>query len=393
MFSTRNLRPGNRVLVTRQDRSIAVFEITGVRRYAKVRFPTQLVYGNTNHAALRLIACGGSFDFSTGHYVDNVVVFAISRRSGARTAPPRGLTSVDRRAVLPNDPGIRRERRSLPSTRYPPFGGQEASPGVALRSAFGPAEGRGVEQGRLSVVPRGGMVSKRRFSVGRPLVWVGVAVLSAGLAVGAWYLKSTGIEDGVKAANRVAASTVKKQLAPSLTSSDIAEPMSEEASADLQQVVSDRILDEHTSTVRIWATDGTLIYSSTGEPTGTHGGNERGIRLATDGEGKTTSIVPASELGVLDIYTPLRLGGEPGVGGSRRGRSVVRADLRRPPASRGTSCSPIAGGLAAIVARDDRRLVRVPASGTVRQAGRDGLRPSRRLRGRGEAAADDRSAR
>ena len=42
--------------------------------------------------------------------------------------------------------------------------------------------------------------------------------------------------------------------------------------------------------------------------TGTHGGNERAIRVATVGEGKTNSIVPASELGVLDIYTPLRIG-------------------------------------------------------------------------------------
>ena len=75
-FELGHLRPGDRVMVTRLDRSIAVFEITGVRRYAKVRFPTQLVYGNTDHAALRLITCGGSFDFSTGHYVDNVVVFA-----------------------------------------------------------------------------------------------------------------------------------------------------------------------------------------------------------------------------------------------------------------------------------------------------------------------------
>ncbi len=70
------LRPGDRVRVTRRDRSIAVFEITGVRRYPKDRFPTRLVYGNTDHAALRLITCGGSFDSSTGHYRDNVVVFA-----------------------------------------------------------------------------------------------------------------------------------------------------------------------------------------------------------------------------------------------------------------------------------------------------------------------------
>ena len=56
----------------------------GVRRYPKDHFPTQLVYGNTDHAALRLITCGGSFDFSTGHYLDNVVVFAtlVDRVSG-----------------------------------------------------------------------------------------------------------------------------------------------------------------------------------------------------------------------------------------------------------------------------------------------------------------------
>ena len=75
-FDLGHLRPGNRVMVTRRDRSIAVFEVTGVRRYPKDRFPTQLVYGNTDHAALRLITCGGVFNFSTGHYVDNVVVFA-----------------------------------------------------------------------------------------------------------------------------------------------------------------------------------------------------------------------------------------------------------------------------------------------------------------------------
>jgi hypothetical protein len=83
-FRLGDLRPGNRVSVTRRDGSIAAFEVTGVRRYPKDHFPTQLVYGNTNDAALRLITCGGSFDFSTGHYVDNVVVFAtlVDRVSG-----------------------------------------------------------------------------------------------------------------------------------------------------------------------------------------------------------------------------------------------------------------------------------------------------------------------
>ena len=84
-FELALLRPGDRVRVTRRDRSIAVFEITGVGRYPKDRFPTQLVYGNTDHAALRLITCGGSFDPSTGHYRDNVVVFA----SLVDRTPPR----------------------------------------------------------------------------------------------------------------------------------------------------------------------------------------------------------------------------------------------------------------------------------------------------------------
>ncbi len=75
-FKLGDLRTGDRVRVTRRDGSVAVFEVTGVRRYPKDHFPTKLVYGNTNNAALRLITCGGSFNFSTGHYVDNIIAFA-----------------------------------------------------------------------------------------------------------------------------------------------------------------------------------------------------------------------------------------------------------------------------------------------------------------------------
>lgn len=74
-FRLGDLRPGNRVTVSRRDGSVAVFEISRVRHYPKNRFPTELVYGNTDDAALRLITCGGSFNFSTGHFVDNVIAF------------------------------------------------------------------------------------------------------------------------------------------------------------------------------------------------------------------------------------------------------------------------------------------------------------------------------
>jgi hypothetical protein len=70
------LQPGDEVDVARSDGSVAVFTITGVREYPKTAFPTATVYGNTNFAALRLITCGGNFDPSSGHYLDNVVAFA-----------------------------------------------------------------------------------------------------------------------------------------------------------------------------------------------------------------------------------------------------------------------------------------------------------------------------
>ena len=151
------------------------------------------------------------------------------------------------------------------------------------------------------------MASNKQFSVGRPVMWIGITVLSAALAAGAWYLKASGLENGVKAAGKLAASTVKRELAPELTAADVREPMSEEASDAFQEVVQARILDERTSTVRIWTSDGTLVFSSTGEQTGTQGGNDRSIGLAAH-DGRTTWIAPSSDGGLLEIYTPLRLG-------------------------------------------------------------------------------------
>jgi hypothetical protein len=70
------LKPKDTILILRADGSMAIFVVNEVRRYHKAAFPTALVYGNTNRAALRLITCGGSFDSSTGHYLDNIVVLA-----------------------------------------------------------------------------------------------------------------------------------------------------------------------------------------------------------------------------------------------------------------------------------------------------------------------------
>jgi hypothetical protein len=62
--------------VRRADGSLAVFRVTAVRTYLKADFPTLAVYGPTPDAELRLITCGGSFDFATRHYLSNVIVYA-----------------------------------------------------------------------------------------------------------------------------------------------------------------------------------------------------------------------------------------------------------------------------------------------------------------------------
>lgn len=70
------LRPGDAVEVTLADGITAVFRVTGVREYAKSRFPAKAIYGAAGFAALRLITCGGAFDYATGHYLGSTVVFA-----------------------------------------------------------------------------------------------------------------------------------------------------------------------------------------------------------------------------------------------------------------------------------------------------------------------------
>jgi sortase family protein len=70
------LRPGARVEVTRQDRSVAVFEVNSVERFGKARLPAKRVYGDFSRPALRLISCGGRFEGGGIGYADNIVVFA-----------------------------------------------------------------------------------------------------------------------------------------------------------------------------------------------------------------------------------------------------------------------------------------------------------------------------
>jgi len=78
------LTAGDEIDVTRADGKVAVFTADTVARFPKADFPTDKVYGDLKFAGIRLITCGGDFDTSTGHYLDNTIVFG--HLTGTRAA-------------------------------------------------------------------------------------------------------------------------------------------------------------------------------------------------------------------------------------------------------------------------------------------------------------------
>lgn len=70
------LQPGAAITVRRPDGREVAFVVNRLEQHRKTAFPTDAVYGPTDTPELRLVTCGGGFDRRTGHYRDNVVVFA-----------------------------------------------------------------------------------------------------------------------------------------------------------------------------------------------------------------------------------------------------------------------------------------------------------------------------
>lgn len=85
------LRQGQRVTVSLEDGSVAVFGVQSVRLYANEDFPAQDVYGSQDRRELNLVTCGGAYDAARGGYQANVVVNArwLRTRGQAGTNHPR----------------------------------------------------------------------------------------------------------------------------------------------------------------------------------------------------------------------------------------------------------------------------------------------------------------
>lgn len=77
-YRLRELRRGNLIYIRRADGSLVRFRVEGLERWPKSEFPTRRVFGTKSRiSVLRLVTCSGNFDRSTGHYVDNTIVYAV----------------------------------------------------------------------------------------------------------------------------------------------------------------------------------------------------------------------------------------------------------------------------------------------------------------------------
>lgn len=75
-YNLKKMKPGDVIRVARADKKVVTYKVTSTSIFQKAKFPTQKIYGNIDHAGLRLITCGGKFNKKIGHYDSNVVVFA-----------------------------------------------------------------------------------------------------------------------------------------------------------------------------------------------------------------------------------------------------------------------------------------------------------------------------
>ena len=75
-YRLRQVGRGSVIKVRRADGSTVSFVAQRTERVSKDGFPTRRVYGATRLPTLRLVTCDGRFDTASGHYSDNLIVYA-----------------------------------------------------------------------------------------------------------------------------------------------------------------------------------------------------------------------------------------------------------------------------------------------------------------------------
>ncbi len=76
LFRLQAIRPGAVVTVTAGGRTWR-YDVRAVRAYAKATLPSAAIFGQQVTPRLVIVTCGGPFDAATGHYLDNIMAWAV----------------------------------------------------------------------------------------------------------------------------------------------------------------------------------------------------------------------------------------------------------------------------------------------------------------------------
>jgi hypothetical protein len=75
-YRLRQLRPDDQILISHSDGTTSRFLVGRLEQHPKTALPTKRIWTTAPGSWLRLITCGGSFNHATGHYRDNLIVYA-----------------------------------------------------------------------------------------------------------------------------------------------------------------------------------------------------------------------------------------------------------------------------------------------------------------------------
>jgi hypothetical protein len=81
LFHLAAVRPGDAVIIRAGGRAYR-YVVRALRAYPKGRLPAALIFSQQVTPRLVIISCGGPFDAVTGHYLDNLVAYALPQPSG-----------------------------------------------------------------------------------------------------------------------------------------------------------------------------------------------------------------------------------------------------------------------------------------------------------------------
>jgi hypothetical protein len=79
LFRLQDVRPGAMVIVTAAGRTYR-YVVQATRAYLKTQLPAATIFDQQVTPRLIIVSCGGPFDADTGHYLDNIVAYALPAR-------------------------------------------------------------------------------------------------------------------------------------------------------------------------------------------------------------------------------------------------------------------------------------------------------------------------